>query len=53
MCTANGGAGNRTATASAVAVAAAAWIKLRIEVNAAGTRVDYLINDTNVGNVTY
>jgi hypothetical protein len=41
MCTANGGAGNRTATASATAVAAATWIKLRIEVNAAGTRVDY------------
>lgn len=52
MCTANGGAGNRTATASAVAVAAATWIKLRIEVNAAGTRVDYFINDTNVGNVS-
>ena len=52
MCTANNGAGNRTATASAVAVAAAAWIKLRIEVNAAGTRVDYFINDANVGNVT-
>jgi hypothetical protein len=51
MCTANGGAGNRTATASATAVAAATWIKLRIEVNAAGTRVDYLINDTNIGNV--
>lgn len=52
MCTANGGAGNRTATASAVAVAAATWIKLRIEVNAAGTRVDYFINDANVGNVS-
>ena len=51
MCTANGGAGNRTSTASAVAVGAAAWIKLRIEVNAAGTRVDYFVNDANIGNV--
>ncbi len=51
MCTANGGAGNRTSTASAVAVGAAAWTKLRIEVNAAGTRVDYFVNDANIGNV--
>lgn len=52
MCTANGGAGNRTATASSTAVAATTWTKLRIEVNAAGTRVDYFINDVNIGNVT-
>lgn len=52
MCTANGGAGDRTATASSVAVAAGAWLKLRIEVNAAGTRVDYFVNDANIGNVT-
>lgn len=52
MCTANSGAGNRTSTASSVAVAATSWIKLRIEVNAAGTRADYFVNDTNIGNVT-
>ena len=51
MCTANNGAGNRTATSSGVAVAATTWTKLRFEVNAAGTRVDYFINDVNVGNI--
>jgi len=52
MCTANSGAGNRTSTASSTAVTAASWIKLRIEVNATGTRADYFVNDTNIGNVT-
>lgn len=52
MCTANNGAGNRTATSSGVAVAATTWTKLRFEVNAAGTRVDYFINDVNVGNIS-
>lgn len=49
MCTAN--AGTRTQTNTTTAVTAAAWIKLGIEVNAAGTLVTYYINGTSVGTI--
>lgn len=42
----------RTFTTTSTAVAAASWITLRIEVNAAGTRADFFINGSNVGNTT-
>jgi hypothetical protein len=39
-------------TDSTIPVAVTTWTKLRVEVNAAGTRADYFINDVNVGNNT-
>lgn len=41
--------GSRTKTDTSVAVAADAWIKLRIEINAAGTSAEFFINGTSVG----
>lgn len=46
-CTANNS--TRTKTASTTAVAAGAWIRLRIDVNAAGTSVSYYVNDILIG----
>ena len=42
----------RTFSTSSTAVAAATWVKLRVEINAAGTRADFFVNDTNIGNIT-
>lgn len=42
--TVNGG--TRTTTNSTIAVTASAWTKLRIEINATGTSVDFYINNT-------
>jgi hypothetical protein len=44
--------GTRTATTTAVTVIAGSWIKLRAEVNRAGTEVLYFINNQFVGNIT-
>jgi hypothetical protein len=41
----------RTATSTGTAVATG-WVKLAIEISGNGTRVDYFINGTNVGNIT-
>jgi hypothetical protein len=50
ICAAN--ASTYTRTDSAVAVAAATWVKLRIEINAAGTSAEFFINGTSVGTVS-
>lgn len=42
----------RTFSTSSTAVTNGAWVKLRVEVNAAGTRADFFVNGTNIGNVT-
>ena len=42
----------RTFSTSSTAVAATTWTKLRVEINAAGTRADFFVNDTNIGNIT-
>jgi hypothetical protein len=42
-------AGTRTSTDSTIAVTASAWTKLRIEINAGGTSVEFFINDVSVG----
>ncbi len=42
----------RTWTTTSTAVAAGSWIKLRIDVNAAGTSVTFYINGTSVGTQT-
>jgi hypothetical protein len=44
--------GTRTTTVTLVPVVAGSWIKLRIEVNRAGTEVLYFINGQFVGNIT-
>lgn len=43
---------NCTTTNTAVAPVANTWQKLRIEVNAAGTSVEFFINGTSVGTIT-
>jgi hypothetical protein len=42
----------RTATTTSIAVAANTWHKLQLVVNAAGTQVDYYIDNTFVGSIT-
>lgn len=50
ICTAN--ASTRTKTTTGTAVSATGFVKLGIQVNAAGTSVDFFINGTNVGTIT-
>lgn len=47
-----GNAATRTSTDSSVAVIIDTWIRLRAEVNAAGTSIEYFINGTSVGTIT-
>lgn len=42
----------RTFSTSSTAVAATIWVKLRVEINAAGTRADFFVDGVNVGNIT-
>lgn len=42
----------RTFTTSSTAIAISTWTKLRIEVNAAGTSIDYFVNGSNIGTIT-
>ncbi|MBS1535298.1 MAG: hypothetical protein JST78_09490 [Bacteroidetes bacterium] len=42
----------RTTTNSAVAISASGWVRLRIEINSAGTSVGFYINDTLVATHT-
>ncbi len=50
ICT--GIASTRTKTNTSVTVAAATWYVLKFVVNAAGTSVEYFINDVSVGTIT-
>ena len=43
---------SRTTTVSSTAIAANTWYKLRTQVNAGGTSVDFLVDDTNIGTIT-
>lgn len=44
--------GTETDTDSGVAVAADTWVKLRFEINAAATSVEYFIDDSSVGTIS-
>lgn len=44
--------GVSSSVTSSVTVAINTWYRLKAEVNEAGTRVDFFINDVNIGNVT-
>lgn len=50
MCTSSNS--SRTRTASSTPVVAGAWVKLRVVVNAAGTSVEFFVNDVSIGTVS-
>jgi hypothetical protein len=53
ICTSNNSTQTKTNTSVAVAAGSTgAWVKLGIQINAAGTSVNYYINGVNVGNIT-